>query len=102
METIIQSLGFKASDELEGLVREKLEKIDHMRDDVVRANVTFYLGSDGNPDNNITEIRLEIPGPDLFVKKGAASFEQSVADCVHALQTIIRKDKEKEIGRRGH
>ena len=99
MNVIIQSLGFKHSAELESLVQERLDKLEPMAHGVIRADVTFFIGSDGNPENNVTEIRLEVPGNDHFVKKSAASFEQSIDDAVSALQNILRKQKEKD---RGH
>lgn len=100
MDIIIQSLGFKASDHLENFIREKLNKAVHESDKAIRANVTLYLASESNPQNNICEIRLEVPGNDHFVKKGSDVFEQSVTECVDALQKIIRRAKDKQISSR--
>ena len=93
MEIIIQSVGFKASDALESFVHDKVSKLSHMTDDIIRANVTFYEASKGNAENNICEIRLEIPGNDHFVKKGSSLYEQALLDCIDTLQTIIQKKK---------
>ncbi len=100
MDIIIQSLGFKASEHLEGYVREKLSKLDHMNHKIIRADVTMFVGSDSNPDNNYCEIRLEVPGNDHFAKKNAPSFEQAVVDTVDVLQNMLRKSKEKMMDRR--
>lgn len=100
MDIIIQSLGFKHSYDMESFVREKLGKIINETDNVIRANVTLYEGSAGNPENNYCEIRLEVPGNDHFVKKSSEVFEKSVVEAVEALQKIIRRNKEKEISRR--
>jgi putative sigma-54 modulation protein len=100
MDVIIQSLGFKAGDTLEGYVNEKLAKLDNMSDSIVRANVTLFKGSDGNPENNYCEIRLEVPGNDHFVKKNCESFEMAIVDAVDTLQNMIRKTKEKQADRR--
>ena len=96
MDIIIQSLGFKASDELERMIHEKLNKITGL-DNIVRANVTLYIGSDGNPENNYCEIRLEVPGNDHFVKCSADVFERAVTEATDKLQKIIRVNKEKNI-----
>ncbi len=95
MEIIIQSLGFTAGETLENLVREKVNKLEAITHNAIRADVTLYIGSEGNPENNICEIRMEIPGNDPFVKKHAATFEQAIADAVDALQSQLRKVKEK-------
>src|SRR5829696_6594751 len=100
MDIIIQSLGFKASDHLEDFIREKLNKAVHESDKVIRANVTLYLASESNPQNNVCEIRLEVPGNDHFVKKGSDIFEQAITECTDALQKIMRRAKDKEISQR--
>ena len=98
MDVIIQSLGFKAGEALESYIREKLEKITP-NDHIIRANVTLFLGPDRATPNNYCEIRLEVPGNDLFIKEQDAEFEQAVDSAVNKLQGMIRKAKEKQVGR---
>jgi ribosome-associated translation inhibitor RaiA len=100
MDIIVQSVGFKASEALEALVREKVTKLDTLSDKIIRANVTFYEASKGNPENNICEIRLEVPGNDHFVKKGSALYEQALLECIDTLQNIMQKKKNIENSRR--
>ena len=100
MDIIIQSVGFKASDSLEAFVHERLDKLSHMSDRIIRANVTFYEGSSGNPENNYCEIRLEVPGNDHFVKKSSDLYEKAVVDAVDALHKMIQKSKDKNISKR--
>ena len=100
MDIIIESPGFKASNELESYVRETLLKLKS--DKIIRADVTLYKDSDGNPVNNFCEIRLEVPGNDHFVKKSADTFETAVLDSVETLQEILKKTKEKAIHRDRH
>ncbi len=100
MDIIIQSLGFKASTNLEEVVREKINKAVLESDKVVRANVTLFAGSEADPNNNVCEIRLEVPGNDHFVKKNSDTFEKAISGCVDALQKIIRRAKEKQISKR--
>lgn len=96
MDVIIQSLGFKHSDNLESYVREKLSKLNPS-DSIIRANVTLFQGPDRAAESDYCEIRLEIPGPDVFVKESSEHFEQSIDECVNKLQAILRKQKEKLI-----
>jgi putative sigma-54 modulation protein len=99
MDIIIQSLGFKASTDLEAFIHEKLGKLNP-NDSIIRANVTLFQGSDSNPTNNYCEIRLEVPGNDHFVKKSSDIFEKSVVEAVDTLQKMLHKSKEKELSRR--
>ena len=96
MDIIIQSLGFKAGEELEGYIHEKLEKLTP-NDHIVRANVILFLGPDRATPNNYCEIRLEVPGNDLFIKESSPEFEQAVDSAVNKLQGMLRKAKEKQV-----
>lgn len=96
MDVIIQSLGFKHSNSLEAYINERLDKL-RPSDQIVRANVILFQGPDRATPSDYCEIRLEVPGNDLFVKESAAEFEQSVDECVSKLQSILRKQKDKMV-----
>jgi len=96
MDVIIQSLGFRAGESLEGYVKEKLEKLSPS-DHIVRANVTLFKGPDRAVANNYCEIRLEVPGNDHFIKESSPDFEQAIDSAVNKLQSIMRKAKEKQV-----
>ncbi len=98
MDIIIQSLGFTAGETLENFTQERLQSLKS--DDIIRANVTFFLGPDSAPENSYCEIRLEIPGNDLFVKRTGRYFETAVSECVDVLQSNLKREKEKIIDRR--
>ena len=98
MDVIIQSLGFTAGEALETYIREKLDKLNPS-DHIIRANVTLFLGPDRATPNTYCEIRLEVPGNDHFIKESSPEFEQSVDSAVNKLQAMIRKAKEKQVGR---
>jgi putative sigma-54 modulation protein len=95
MDIIIQSLGFKAGESIESFITEKLNTVKS--DKIVRANVILFKGADSDPENNYCEIRLEIPGNDLFVKKHSTYFETSVSECVDVLKQQVNKNKEKQV-----
>lgn len=96
MDVIIQSLGFKHSENLEQYINEKLEKLSPS-DKIIRANVTLFQGPDRTTPSDYCEIRLEVPGPDLFVKEQDERFEQAIDECINKLQGILRKQKEKMV-----
>jgi putative sigma-54 modulation protein len=96
MDVIIQSLGFTAGEELESYIQEKLEKLTP-NEHIVRAHVVLFLGPDRATPNTYCEIRLEVPGNDLFIKEHSAEFEQAVDSAVNKLQGMLRKAKEKQV-----
>ena len=60
--------------------------------EILIANKIFQL----QLINKIAEIKLLVPGQDLFVKKQAKSFEESTDLAVEALRRQVKKYKEKK------
>ena len=105
MRVNIQSLGFKAGEELESYIRNKLGKLTP-NDHITGANVVLFLGADRATREHFCEIRLEVPGNDHFVKEGSGDFYQAVDEAINKMQGILRKAKEKQVdmwhGRTAH
>ena len=96
MDIIIQSLGFRSGQGLKAFIREKLEKFTREMN-IIRANVTLYPGSHPGPNGSYCEIRLEVPGNDLFVKRNSDSFEKAIVDTINTLHNNIHRAKEKQL-----
>lgn len=97
MNIIIQSLGFKASDNLEALITEKLNQLK--ADSINSATVTLYKGPDAS-QADYCEIRLDMPGNDPFVKRQDTHFETAFHQCVEVLKKRLQEQKEKHIRER--
>ena len=98
MKVMISSLHFKADVKLENFVREKVTKVSNLFDGVISSDVILKLDQSSNNENKIAEIRINIPGNDLFAKKQAKSFEEAVDSAVDALKKQIKRHKEKVKG----
>lgn len=98
MNIKINSVKFDADKKLENFIEERVGKLNKIYDDIIGVEV--FLKLDNNPavDNKITEIKVEVPGNDLFVKKQTKSFEESTDVAVEALKRQLRKHKEKQRG----
>lgn len=100
MDIRIETPHFSPSDALKEFVNEKVGKLFAQSGAILHAEVTMYEeGSNGNK-NQVCEIRLAIPGNDHFVKKETPAFEQSILEAVEAMQKVLRRQKEKEVGQR--
>ena len=95
MKINLQSLHFKASDNLKEFVEDKVGKLSRFDDKIISADVTLFSDDGKNIDNKVCEIRLVVPGYDDFVKRNAESFEEAIADAVETLQKILRRKKDK-------
>jgi putative sigma-54 modulation protein len=95
MNIKIHSVRFVANKKLENFVNGKVKKLGQYYDDIIFADVYLKLENTQDLNNKVTEIKLEIPGNDLFVKKQSNSFEKSTDNAVNALKRQITKHKEK-------
>ena len=93
MNLIYETVRFKGSQDLEKLVTQKMNRISILKPEIVQARVTLSEGASGNLENQICEIRLEIPGYDIFVKKNASTYEQAIRAAVEAVRRKIQRDK---------
>jgi putative sigma-54 modulation protein len=98
MNIKINSVGFDASTDLQQFVNNKVNKLFKFSDAIMGAEVFLRLENAQSDDNKAAEIRLEIPGNDLFAKKQSDSFEKSLDNVVDALKRQLQKKKEKERG----
>jgi ribosomal subunit interface protein len=95
MKTQIQSLGFDATRTLQKLINHRLEKIGQLSGRILEGKVILKLEKSDTHENKLCEIRLVIPGNDLFAKKMAASFEQALDHVIRALEKQVHDWKTK-------
>lgn len=98
MKVSISSLHFKADVKLEDFIRDKVTKVSNLFDGVIASDVTLKLDQSTPNENKIAEIRIQIPGNDLFAKKQAKTFEEAVDSAADALKKQITRHKEKVKG----
>ena len=92
MKINLQTLHFKASDDLKNFVEEKVNKLGRFDSSIISAEVTLTEEGSGLL-NKTCDIRLVVPGNDDFVKKTAASFEEAVSESVNTLQGMLSAKK---------
>ena len=93
MQVKIQSVHFTADHKLEEFVEEKLSKLNNRFDQIISSEVILRLEKSATRENKIAEIKLMIPGNDLFAKKRSKTFEEAIDQAIDALKTQINKRK---------
>ena len=91
MDIIIQSLDFNAKEELKDFITKKVESLTDKYQEAIRANVRLKLDKNDSGANKICEIRLEIPGNDLYASRQAQTFEEAAQEVIAALRRQIEK-----------
>lgn len=95
MNIKINSLRFSPTKKLETFVKGKIRKLSLYYDEIIEAEVYLKLEKAQNLENKVTEIRLEIPGNELFAKKQSKSFEESTDNAIDAIKKQITRYKKK-------
>lgn len=95
MKITIQTPDFKANQKLLGFVNARMQKLDHLNPRILEGRVCLKLDKSSTRDNKVCEIRLVIPGNDLFVEQKSHSFEIATTQAVDAIKQKIVKWKEK-------
>ncbi len=86
----------KASERLEALVSERINKLLDKYDFIVRADVFFKTENTSDQGKGkICNIRLSVPGPRLFSEANNGSFEASIAEATDELEIQLKKRKGK-------
>ena len=98
MNTKIHSIHFNADSRLLEFIDQKIKKLQLFYEDIISSEVFLRLENVQDMENKIVEIRLEIPGNNVFAKKQSKSFEESTDLTIEALRRQLLKHK-KKIGR---
>jgi putative sigma-54 modulation protein len=91
----IQTVNFTADQKLLDFVNDKIAKLQQFFDGIVAVEVYLKLDNNREDDNKIAEIRVFIPGSDLFVKKQGKTFEEAIDQVMESLKRQVQKHKEK-------
>jgi putative sigma-54 modulation protein len=95
MKVTIESVKFNADQKLVDFVNQKVKKLSQFHERIIAADVYLKLDANQEVGNKITEIKLEMPGGELFSKKQCKTFEEATDQAVDALKIQIQKYKEK-------
>lgn len=94
MRVQVQSIHFDADQKLIDFIQLRLDKLDTFYDRMVDAEVFLRINNEGI-DNKTVEIKIAVPGGNLFAKEQARTFEAAVDEATEALRRQLKKFKEK-------
>jgi len=94
MKTIIQTPDFKANKTLIDFVQDNVGKLEFFGNKIIEVRVCLKLDKSSERENKICEIRLVIPGNDLFASKQSQTFEDAVLKTIEAIRHQIDRWKD--------
>lgn len=95
MQVQVHSIHFDADQKLVDFINEKIGKLSTFHDHIISGEVFLRLDKSDVNENKIAEIKLAVPGKDLFAKRQCRTFEEATDDAVEALRRQIKKQREK-------
>jgi putative sigma-54 modulation protein len=97
MKVKISAVNFKADEDLKAYVTEKVEKLSFYYEKIIESEVILKESKSDDQQDKIVEIKLVVPGNDLFVKKQCKTYQEAIDLAVDALKKQITKHKEKKM-----
>ena len=97
MKLQIHSVRFDSDYKLINLIKKKLVKLETFYNRIIDGKVFLRIVNDESRINKIIEIKLNIPGNQLFAKERARTFEIGADEVTESLRRQIKKFKEKQI-----
>ena len=84
MDIRINPVGFSVNPVLEEFINKKFSKLEKYHDGIMSIDVTLKL-----------EVHVDVKGQDVFAKKNAKTFEETVDELYDVLKRQLVKAKEK-------
>lgn len=94
MKLQVHSIHFDADVKLIDFIQKKVDKLETYYDRLVDGEVFLRLNNEGI-DNKTVEIKLNLPGTQLFATEKSRSFEAATDLATEALKNQLKKFKTK-------
>jgi len=96
MKITVQSIHFTADKKLLDFIQKKVDKLEIFYDHIISGEVYLKLENVEDEANKIAEIKLLLPGNQIFAKEKCKSFEEATDLAVESLRKQIEKHKTKK------
>ena len=95
MKVSVQSVNFNIDNELVKFIERKVNTLEKFHDHILGAEVFLKVQNSSEKENKYTEMKINLPGKDIVVKKQSKKFEEGVNTSVDSLKRQLVKRKEK-------
>ena len=96
MKITVQSIHFDADQKLLDFIQKKANKLDLYYDKIISGEVYLKLENVEDEANKVTEIKINLPGTQLFAKHQCKTFEECTDLALEGLRKQIDKYKRKK------
>ena len=92
MRLQVHSIHFDADRKLIDFIQQRVDKLETFYNRLVKGEVFLRINNEGI-ENKTVEIKLSVPGKELFAKVQARSFEAAAELAIEALRNQLKKFK---------
>ena len=78
MKVSVHAVNFTVDKRLVDFIQERLDKLEKYYDKVVSADVFLNVEKTSEKENNIVEVKINVPGDEFLVKKQCKTFEEAL------------------------
>ena len=91
MNIQIHSIHFDADKDLLTLINNKLNKLVTFNDSIISADVFLRIEKNNEMENKFVDVKMHVPGKELFAKRHATTFEAALDEVTEALRRQVVK-----------
>ncbi len=95
MKVYVQSVNFNADKGLIDFIEKKVNSLEKYYDRIVDSEVYLKVQQTSEKQNKLVEVKMNVPGNEIVVKKQSKTFEESAMLAVDSLKRQLTKKKEK-------
>lgn len=95
MDFKVNTVNFSADEKLVEFIREKVKKLELIYDNIIASEVYLKVDKSESKENKVAEVKILLPGNELFASKQCKSFEEATDLAVQALKKQVSRHKEK-------
>ena len=95
MKVFVQSVNFNADRDLIDFIEKKVNGLEKYYDKIVDSEVFLKVQQTSEKKNKLVEVKINIPGNEIVVKKQSKTFEEGAMLAVDSLKRQLTKKKEK-------
>lgn len=95
MDFKVNTVNFTADQKLVDFIHDKVKKLELMYDHIIASEIYLRVDKNQVRENKVAEVKILLPGNELFAKKQCKSFEEAADLAVSALKKQVEKHKSK-------
>ena len=95
MKVHVQSVNFNADRKLIAFVEKKIKALEKFHDKIIDVEAFLKVQNTSDKENKITEVKINIPGQELVVKRTNKTFEEGISLASDSMKRQLKKSKEK-------